>query len=194
MARTAVRLVPYGPPARAALTEVIAGAKHNDPLAPVTVVVPSNYAGLALRRALAVSTLPGSSQPGLVNVRFMVLARVIELVGAPRLAARGRRPLTAPYRAEAVRAAVEANPGPFADVALLGSTERSLQSTFHDLSDLPTAALDALAGINHRSANASPSTVTSAFVPPTSTTSTTWRKPPPSRPPPGRQRSRTSAG
>ena len=153
MARTAVRLAPYGPPSRAALTAVIADAKHNDPLAPVTVVVPSNYAGLALRRALAVSTLPGSSQPGLVNVRFMVLARVIELVGAPRLAARGRRPLTAPYRAEAVRAAVEANPGPFADVALLGSTERSLQATFRDLAGTPNAALDALATINHRSAH-----------------------------------------
>ena len=153
MARTAVRLAPYGPPSRAALTAVIAEAKHNDPLAPVTVVVPNNYAGLALRRALAVSTLPGSSQPGLVNVRFMVLARVIELVGAPRLATRGRRPLTAPYRAEAVRAAVAANPGPFADVALLGSTERSLQATFRDLAGTSNAALDALAGINRRSAH-----------------------------------------
>ncbi len=153
MARTAVRLAPYGPPSRAALTALIAEAKRNDPLAPVTVVVPSNYAGLAQRRALAVSTFPGSSQPGLVNVRFMVLARVIELIGASQLAARGRRPLTAPFRAEAVRAVVEANPGPFADVALLGSTERSIQSTFRDLTDTPNAALDAVAGVNHRSAN-----------------------------------------
>ena len=144
MARTAVRLAPYGPTSRAALTEVIAEAKHNNPLAPVTVVVPSDYAGLALRRAVAASPLPSSSQPGLVNVRFMVLGRVLELVGAPRLAARGRSPLTVPYRAEAVRTAVEANPGPFAAIALLGSTERSLQSTFRDLSGTPNAVLDAV--------------------------------------------------
>ena len=153
MARTVVRLAPYGPASRAVLADAIAEVKHSDPLAPVTVAVPSNYAGLALRRALAASPLPGSSQPGLVNVRFMVLARVIELVGAPRMAGRGQSPLAAPYRAEAVRAAVEQNPGPFADVALLGSTERSLQSTFRDLSSASNAALDALAGINHRSAH-----------------------------------------
>ena len=112
MARTVVRLAPYGPASRAVLADAIAEVKHSDPLAPVTVAVPSNYAGLALRRALAASPLPGSSQPGLVNVRFMVLARVIELVGAPRMAGRGQSPLAAPYRAEAVRAAVEQNPGP----------------------------------------------------------------------------------
>ena len=84
-------LVPHGPAARAALFEAIATAQDNDRLAPVTVAMPSPLAGLALRRALGTSA-------GLLNVHFTALARVAELVGAPRLAAEGRRPLAGPTR------------------------------------------------------------------------------------------------
>ncbi len=149
MAGASVHLVPYGPPARETLREALAEAKQDDPLAPVTVAVPSNYAGLSLRRALAREGLPGARRPGLINVRFMVLARVSELIGAPGLAAAGRRRLIAPYRIEAVRAVVEANPGPFASVAIHGSTERSIEATFRDLaagSDGALAELERLGG------------------------------------------------
>lgn len=138
-----VRTVTYGPAARAALREVLAMAKAGDPLAPVTVVVPSNYAGLSLRRWLAADGVDDQGR-GLLNVRFLVLARVIELLGAPVLAASGRRPLASPFRIEAVRAAVEADPGPFARVPLAGATLVSLDAAFAELdscSDEQRAAL-----------------------------------------------------
>src|SRR5947209_19813234 len=47
-----VQLVEHGPPAREALREAVGAVKGMDPLAPVTVAVPSTYAGLEHRRTL----------------------------------------------------------------------------------------------------------------------------------------------
>lgn len=142
------RLVSYGPEAIAALRAAIDRAKGDDALAPVTAAVPSNYAGLSLRRKLA-----AEHERGLVNVRFYVLPRVAELLGAPLLAAQGRKPLTSPVRSEAVRAVLADDPGDiFRDVAEHAATERSLDSTFRDLRNAPDSALDAIAA---RSARAS---------------------------------------
>jgi hypothetical protein len=151
-----LRLVPYGPSAARALRDAVLAAKGDDPLAPVTVAVPSNYAGLSLRRRLGAGDLslaPLTGREGLVNVRFLVFARVAELLGAPSLAARGLRPLTAPVRGEAVRAALSADPGPFGDVAQHGATERSLEWTFRDLAQAPDAALEAVARQSARAAH-----------------------------------------
>jgi hypothetical protein len=48
------------------MSQSISDRKQTDPFASVTVVVPSQYAGVVLRRALAVDH-------GLLNIRFMIL-------------------------------------------------------------------------------------------------------------------------
>ena len=121
-----MQFVEHGPPAREALRGAVGEAKRPDPLAPVTVVVPSTYAGLALRRDLA-------GPDGLVNVRFLALARLAELLGAPALAERRRRPLTRPLRAEAVRAVLADAGPPLAAVAGHPATERALDASFLEL-------------------------------------------------------------
>src|SRR2546428_526330 len=76
----------------------------------------SRWVGLAVRR----SRLGGRA---LVNVRFLRLARLAELLGGPVLAAGGGRPLTPGRRAETVRALLAADPGPYpAEVAAQPAT------------------------------------------------------------------------
>jgi ATP-dependent helicase/nuclease subunit B len=133
-----VQLVDHGPPAREALRQAVREAKGPDPLAPVSVVVPSTYAGLALRRELA-------GPDGLVNVRFLALARLAELLGAPALAGQQRRPLTRPLRAEAVRAVLTDAGQPLAAVAGHPATERSLDASFLELRRAGDDAVDRLA-------------------------------------------------
>ena len=69
------------------LSDLISERKQADPFAPVTVVVPSQYAGVMLRRALA-------ADHGLLNVRFMILPRLAEYLGSPTLAKEGKALLT----------------------------------------------------------------------------------------------------
>ncbi len=141
------RPVAPGEAAHALLGELVATAKSDDPMAPVTVAVPSNYAGLAARRRLAWDA------GGLVNVRFLVLDRVADLVGGPVLAATGRRPLTRPIRAEAVRAELRAAPGSFGHVAGHPATERSLERAFLELRACEPAVLERLAAQGSRAAD-----------------------------------------
>ncbi len=133
MGRARLVVAAHGGDARAALWEAVEGAKGGDLLAPVTVAVPSTYAGLGLRRELG-------RRRGLVNVRFVALARVAEALGAPDLAAAGRRPLTPPLRTEAIHATLVADPGPLAGVAEHPSTEAALAASFADLRRAPDGA------------------------------------------------------
>ena len=138
--RTAFRS--HGREARQALRETLSRLKSGDPLRHVTVAVPSNLAGLSLRRSLG--------RGGLVNVSFITLPRVIELIGAPRLAAEQRRPLSAAYRSEAIRAVLADDPGPFAEIRLDGGLRRSVETLFGEFDDLDPAALGAVADLGPR--------------------------------------------
>ena len=142
----AVQVVAAGRPALEALAATVAATRAGDPFAPVTVLVPSNYAGLSLRRALA-------ARAGLVNVRFLVFARVAAMLGAPTLAAAGQLPLTAALRAEVIRAALAETPGLLAPVAGHGATESALATTFADLREVPAGGLEAIAAQSPRAAS-----------------------------------------
>lgn len=151
----ALRAVPYGPPAAEALRAAVAEAKAGEPLAPVTVVVPSNHVGVTARRLLA-SGRAGAVSPqgrGLAGATFVTPYRLAELLGAAALAARGRRPVSTPVVAAAVRSALAAEPGLFAAVAEHPATESALVASYRELRDLPAGALDALARTGPRAAD-----------------------------------------
>jgi ATP-dependent helicase/nuclease subunit B len=135
-----VDVVAQGRPATEALARHVAAAKDGRPLAPVTVVVPSNMAGLTARRLLAAGIV---GRPGLANVQFVTPLRLAELLSADLLA--GRRDLTNPVLGAAVRQALRDEPGRFAEVADHQATEAALASMYAELSHLSVEGLAAVA-------------------------------------------------
>ena len=119
------------------LRSVVDDLKRDDPLAPVTVVGPSNYANLSLRHTFA--------RVGFVNVRFMVFSRLAEFLGAPSMASEGRAPLTRVVENAAVRSVASGAVGPLGDLREHSSTLRSLKQSFRELRSVSITALDALA-------------------------------------------------
>ena len=143
-----VSWVRYGEPAAEALRASVAAAKQVEVLHPVTVVVPSNYVGVATRRLLA-----NSSEHGLVGVSFLTVYRLGELLGAARLAGSGRRPVSTPVIAAAIRAALGEDPGVFRPVATHPATETALVTAYRELRDLTAGELAAVAGAGPRAAD-----------------------------------------
>ena len=144
--------VPHGQPVAEAVRDVIRQVKADDPMAPVTVAVHSAWAGLSLRRLLASGALGSVSgdRPGLVNVAFITIARVAELLGAPALAAADRLPLSSPVRTEAVRAALLHSPGLFAHASRHPSTVIALDRALEELRRCPADLVDRLAARSRR--------------------------------------------
>jgi ATP-dependent helicase/nuclease subunit B len=144
----------YGREAARALHGAVSAAKAGDPLRPVTVVVPSNHVGVGARRLLASGGLGAvaGSGVGLAAVAFVTTYRLAELLGAAALATSGRRPVSTPVLAAAVRAELAEDPGLFGPVRSHPATESALVSTYRELRDLSPAALDSLAGTGRRAA------------------------------------------
>ena len=107
------------------LERLLAEYQADDRLAPVTVVVPSRYSALHLRRDIG--------RRGLVNVQFMVLPRLAELLGAPSLAARGQRPLKPLVEFAAIRHTAGQASGRLEPFRNHPSFHSNLRSTFRDL-------------------------------------------------------------
>ncbi|MEA3075870.1 MAG: ATP-dependent helicase/nuclease subunit [Actinomycetota bacterium] len=139
--------VAYGEAAVAALAEQVRALRGaGDPLAPVTVVVPSNYAAVATRRELA-------RRGGVVAVAFSTLYRLAERLAGPVLAALGRRPVSAPIVLQAVRAVLASEPGVLAPVAGHAATELALAAACRELAGVDEVGLSALAAQSDRAAD-----------------------------------------
>jgi ATP-dependent helicase/nuclease subunit B len=144
--------VGFGRPAADALRREIARAKAGAPLAPVTVVVPTNQVGVATRRLLASGALGPVCEGarGIAAVTFLTVYRMGELLGAARLAGAGRRPVSTPVIGAALRAALADDPGIFAPVASHPATESALVGAYRELRDLSPEALRALSAESPR--------------------------------------------
>lgn len=119
------------------LWRLIAAEQRDDVLAPVTVVTPTRYAGLALRQELG--------RTGFANVRFMSVAVLSELLGAAALEQQGRNPLTGVLENLAVRQALAQTDGPLRVVAEHPSTQSSVRAAFRQLRNTDEAMRSALA-------------------------------------------------
>ncbi len=141
-----VTTTPYGPPAHVTLAAAIDHHKQDDPLQPVAVIVPSNHVGIAARRSLG-------HKGGIAAVTFLTPYRLAELLGAPGLAATGRRPVSTPVLAGAVRAILHSDPGHFAGVERHPTTERSLIRSHRSLSEVSEAGLRRLEATTPRTSD-----------------------------------------
>ena len=119
-------------------SKFIGSLRQDDPLAPVTVVVPSWYAGFYLRQELGRS--------GIANVRFVTFYRLADLLGAPSRDRQEKSPLTAIIENASIRAVLEDAPGRLKEVSTHPSTQQSLRWTFQQLSRAPASTVERLAG------------------------------------------------
>ena len=119
------------------LLRFIRSVQGDDPLRPVTVIGPSNYAHLSLRHRLGRS--------GIANVQFMVFARLAEFLGAPSLSAQGKSPITSVIGSALVREVASQAAGILEPLRDHQSTHLSLRRTFGQLRHATEDALDSLA-------------------------------------------------
>jgi hypothetical protein len=134
-----VHATPYGSPALELLAGQLDRIKRGESLAPVSVVVPSNYAAVSVRRSLA------GRKGGVANVSMLTMFRLAERLGGRVLAASGRRPVSTPVIGQAVRDVLSSQPGMFAPVAHHPTTELALISAVRELGSLPEDLLQSVA-------------------------------------------------
>ncbi|HEX6361089.1 PD-(D/E)XK nuclease family protein [Actinophytocola sp.] len=138
---------PYGAPAYVSLAEAVAAAKVDDPLATVTLVVPGERVGVAARRALARGLSP--RRPGVAALRVLTVRRLAETLVGDAFARDGRRPLTGPVLAAAVRHVLRTERGMFTPVAEHIGTVRAVARAYRRLRVLSEEQLDKIAATAH---------------------------------------------
>ncbi len=108
------------------LGAAIADAKGDDRLAPVTVTVSTNIAGVMARRALG-------RDRGLLGVDMVTLGRLAELIAGPELASQRRQPVSNPVLDLTITATLDERPGMFGSVADHPSTIVALREAHQEL-------------------------------------------------------------
>jgi ATP-dependent helicase/nuclease subunit B len=143
----------YGVPALMVLARVVGDVKRDDPMTPVTVIIPNNVAGIVARRYLAGAVTAGGGpavgprghRRGIAAIELTTLARLSERIAAPRLAP--RRPTARAFVAAAWRAELAKNPRGFRDIAGHPATIRALVAAHAELRDVSEAGCRAIAGV-----------------------------------------------
>lgn len=136
------QVVGFGRPASQVLATLISSARGSDPLRPVTVIVPSNFVGLSIRRLFGTGVLAAGERAGVANVAFVTPFQLVEQVASDLLLE--SRPITNPVLGAAVRRALVDDPGPYAPVAQHEATEAALASLFAELSNVDEAGIEAI--------------------------------------------------
>jgi ATP-dependent helicase/nuclease subunit B len=137
-----VSMTAYGRPALEALRAAVAQIKGDDPMTPVTVLVPNNIAGIVARRFLAHGLAAESN--GIAGIYFSTLPRLAERIASPAVTAAGKRPATRPVTAAAIRQRLDADPGIFGPVSNHPSTSRALGQAMTALRDVGDSTLTTL--------------------------------------------------
>ena len=133
----------YGAAAYEALRGVVGDVKGGDPLAPVSVLVPTNLCGVIARRVLARGV---AGRAGVAGLSVLTVDRLAELIAAPALTGAGRRPATSPVVAAAWRRPLAEGAGVFEPVAEHPATVQALAAAHRELREVDEVALDAIAG------------------------------------------------
>ena len=115
----------FSPAMTEALWQLVKDAKRTDILAPVTVIGPTQYANLTLRQELG--------RTGFINVRFIVMGHLSELLGAAELAREGRSPLTRVIETMSIRQVLDQHSNLLAPVQGHVATQARVRCCFKDL-------------------------------------------------------------
>lgn len=122
-----VRCTPvFAPDAIEALAAAVRAAKQGNPLAPVTVIVPTNAVGVTARRRLG-------ADGGVAAIELVTPGRLAERIAGADLAAAGRRPVSTPLIDITVREVLRHAPGHYESVADHPSTVTSLRDLHREL-------------------------------------------------------------
>jgi ATP-dependent helicase/nuclease subunit B len=127
----------YGASALDALAAAVGAAKGGDPLVPVSIVVPTNTAGVMARRALG-------RRGGATAIDVLTVFRLAEMLGSSSLLDEGRKPVSTPVVDLAVKQVLRASPGLYRAVAEHPSTVVALRDLYRELRVAGPAALTAL--------------------------------------------------
>ncbi|MDP9318736.1 MAG: PD-(D/E)XK nuclease family protein, partial [Actinomycetota bacterium] len=129
---------PYGVSALNTVREVVRDAKIGDAMAPVTLLLPNDLAGIVARRHLAGGLTDGGN--GVAALSLATLPRLAEQLAAPLLAP--RKPATEPIVAAAWRSVLDQTPSVFDAVKDHPATIRALVAAHRELRDLSAEGLE----------------------------------------------------